>query len=107
MKGAGSFACPLAYFTLCGEVDEGMKQQVPTWLAAVIIVVVIAIVAGVYMIVGRPKTMQAPENFQPGKTAAPMRPQGAPGPMGGPGMGGTMTPAPRTAAPTPPPAGAQ
>jgi len=40
-----------------------MKQQVPTWLAAVIIVVVIAIVAGVYMIVGRPKTMQAPENF--------------------------------------------
>ncbi|GBD00114.1 hypothetical protein HRbin17_02650 [bacterium HR17] len=80
-----------------------MKQQVPTWLAAVIIVVVIAIVAGIYAMFGRPKAVQAPEGFQPGKTAAPTRPQGAPGPMGGPGTGGTMAPAaPRTASPTPP-----
>jgi len=77
-----------------------MKQQVPAWLAAVIIVIVIAVVAGIYMMVGRPKTVQAPEGFQPGKTAAPMRPQGAPGPMG---QGGTMAPGtPRTAAPMPP-----
>ncbi len=47
------------------EVRKEMKQTVPTWLAIALILLVIAVVAGIFMLGGRTKTQKMPEGFKP------------------------------------------
>ncbi|MCX7969298.1 MAG: hypothetical protein N3B10_12565 [Armatimonadetes bacterium] len=42
-----------------------MKKTVPNWLAIVVILLVIAIIAGIFMLGGRQQSQQAPEGFKP------------------------------------------
>jgi len=42
-----------------------MKQQVPTWMAVVIVVAVLAVIAIIFAIGGRPRSEQAPTGFKP------------------------------------------
>ncbi|MER3501324.1 MAG: hypothetical protein IMHGJWDQ_000375 [Candidatus Fervidibacter sp.] len=63
-----------------------MRQQVPAWLAVVVILVVLAIVVGVYIRWGRP-TPQVPEApFLKGQPAGPYAPPGQRPVMGTPGQ---------------------
>jgi len=43
----------------------GMKQQVPTWLAVIVIVLVLAIVIGIFWFGGRQRSEQIPAGFKP------------------------------------------
>ena len=42
-----------------------MKQQVPTWLAVIVIVLVLAIVIGIFWFGGRQRSEQIPAGFKP------------------------------------------
>lgn len=42
-----------------------MKKPVPNWLAVLVILAVIAIVAGVYVLSGRQRSQEVPEGFKP------------------------------------------
>lgn len=63
-----------------------MRKEVPTWVAVVVILVVLIIVAGVYMALMRPKA--PPER-------PPIEMGGHPGPTKMKGMGGEQAPAPQ------------
>ncbi|GEM_PF-3200156 len=47
------------------EVRKEMKRTVPTWLAIALILLVIAVVAGIFMLGGRTQTQKMPEGFKP------------------------------------------
>lgn len=42
-----------------------MRQNVPTWLAVVVILLVIAAVVGIFALSGRRQTQEMPEGFKP------------------------------------------
>jgi len=48
-----------------------MRQQVPMWLAVIVIVVVLAIVAGIYIRWGRPTPQEPQAPFLKGQPAGP------------------------------------
>lgn len=74
-----------------------MRKEVPTWVAGVVIVVVLLIVIGVYLMVSRPQTPTERPPIEEGIPAT-ARPGG---PMGRPGV--TPTTPPTGASPSQPP----
>ncbi len=53
-----------------------MQRQVPTWLAVVVILVVIGVIIGVYMWRGKPAPQEPQAPFLKGQPAGPMAPPG-------------------------------
>lgn len=53
-----------------------MKKEVPTWVAVVVILVVLIVIAGVYVVLMRPKAPEAPPIEMGGHPAAPMKMKG-------------------------------
>jgi len=53
-----------------------MRREVPTWLAVVLILVVLAIVVGVYVLRGRPTPQEPQAPFLKGQPAGPEAPPG-------------------------------
>ncbi|MCS7265609.1 MAG: hypothetical protein NZ805_12335 [Armatimonadetes bacterium] len=43
-----------------------MRQTIPNWLAVLVILLVVAIVAGIFVLTGRQQVQKAPEGFKPG-----------------------------------------
>jgi len=61
-----------------------MRQQVPTWVAVVAILVVLLIVVGVYIRWGRPAPQEPQAPFLKGQPAGPEAPPGQRPVMGPP-----------------------
>lgn len=53
-----------------------MRQQVPAWVAVVVILIVLAVIAGVYIRWGRPTPQEPQAPFLKGQPAGPEAPPG-------------------------------
>lgn len=58
-------ASPMAAVKGKGEREVEMKQQVPTWLAVIVIVLVLAIIGAIFWLSGRQRSEQMPAGFKP------------------------------------------
>lgn len=58
-----------------------MRKEIPTWVAGVVIVIVLLLIAGVYLLISRPQTPTERPPIEEGimTTARPGGPMGQPG----------------------------
>jgi len=67
---------PMGGATASVKGERKMQREVPTWLAVVLVLVVLAVVVGVYIWRGRPTPQEPQAPFLKGQPAGPTAPPG-------------------------------